>query len=164
MKDSSIVDVLIENIKTDQKLLELAETKIEEAKDEKKSIIDRIKSYRKDISTFLKYVDDTQRKQIEELGFDFDKSDRGLNATAQNAYDILLKVRGNKMSNEELYNTYQASFKNKDDAYGYTDFNINCRSLFNTQRLIRTKSKDSKSSKADVISINGNLLQPQTKK
>ena len=43
---------------------------------------------------------------------------------------------------------------NPKDAFNYTEFNIKCRSLFNTQRLLRTKSS-SGSSRDDIISLNG---------
>ena len=39
MKDASIVDVLIENIKTDQALLVQTEAQIEKAKDEKEKLL-----------------------------------------------------------------------------------------------------------------------------
>ena len=50
MKDASIVDVLIENIKADQALLEQTEVQIEKAKDEKREVVARLKDYRKDHS------------------------------------------------------------------------------------------------------------------
>ena len=64
MKDATIVDVLIENIKTDQMLLEQTDAKIETAKDEKKVVVDRLKDYRRDISVLLKYADDSQQKKL----------------------------------------------------------------------------------------------------
>lgn len=162
MNNASIVDVLIENIKTDQELLATTEAKISEAKEEKRAITDRLKDYRKDISVLLKYADDDRRKQIEELGFDFSESEQGLNPVAQIALDLLLAAKGNQMTNEELYNAYVNTFKNKEDAFNYTEFNIKTRSLFNTQRLLRKKGKDSKSSREDIISMNGRVL--ETKK
>jgi len=60
--NATIVDVLIENIKTDQMLLEQTDAKIETAKDEKKAVVDRLKDYRRDISVLLKYADDSQKK------------------------------------------------------------------------------------------------------
>jgi hypothetical protein len=158
MKESSIVDVLIENIKTDQGLLTQAEEQIESAKEDKRAIVDRLKDYRKDVSVLLKYTDDDRRKQIEDLGFDFSESERGLNPVASKALDLIMKTQGKKMTNGELYEAYKKTFKDEDDACSYTEFNIKCRSLFNTQRLLRKKGKDGKFTREDVISINGNII------
>ena len=158
MKDVSIVDVLIENIKTDQGLLEQTEAKIEKSKEDKRAIVDRLKDYRRDVSVLLKYADDDRRKQIEELGFEFSESERGLNPVASIVLDIIMKAKDNQLTNVDLYEGYVKTFKNKEDAFNYSEFNIKCRSLFNTQRLIRNKSKESKSSKEDIISLNGRVL------
>ena len=155
--NASIVDVLIENIKTDQELLSQTEVQIEEAKEAKKAVVDRLKDYRKDVSVLLKYADKEQQAKLEDLGFDFSESERGLNPVASVALDILMKAKGNQMTNEELYNVYVKTFKNKDDAYSYTEFNIKCRSLFNTQRLLRKKGKDDASSRDNIISVNGRV-------
>jgi len=56
------------------------------------------------------------------------------------------------------------SLENKEEAVNYTEFNIKCRSLFNTQRLLRKKGKDSKSSREDIISLNGRVTKPQSEK
>lgn len=157
MKDASIVDVLIENIKTDQALLEQTEAQIEQAKDEKRDIVARLKDYRKDVSVLLKYADEERRKQIEELGFDFSEPENGLNPVASLVLSIIMKAKDNQLTNAELYDAYVKSFKNKDDAFNYTEFNIKCRSLFNTQRLLRKKGKDPKSSRDDIISLNGRV-------
>ncbi|MDB4293481.1 hypothetical protein N9954_08750 [Maribacter sp.] len=157
MKDVSIVDVLIQNIKADQLLLKTLDAKIEQTKGEKREIVDRLKDYRKDTSVLLKYADDERRKQLEELGFDFSESERGLNPVASVVLDIIVRTTGNKMTNAELFDAYAKTFKNKEDAYSYTKFNIKCRSLFNTQRLLRAKGKDPKSSRDDIISLNGRI-------
>lgn len=159
MNNASIVDVLIENIKTDQELLSSVDKRIERAKEEKREIVDRLKDYRRDVSVLLKYADDAHRKQIEELGFDFSESEQGLNPVAQTAMDLILAAKGNEMTNEELYNAYANTFKNKEDAFNYTEFNIKTRSLFNTQRLLRKKGKDPKSSRDDIISLNGRVVE-----
>lgn len=162
--NATIVDVLIENIKTDQMLLEQTDVKIESAKDEKRAVVERLKDYRRDVDVMLKYADDAQRKKIEALGFDLSESERGMNAIASTALDIVMKTKDYKMSNAELYDAYVKSLDNKDQAVKYTDFNIKCRSLFNTQRLIRTKGTDSKSSRSDIISLNGRVMNVQTEK
>ena len=157
MKEASIVDVLIENIKTDQALLEQTETQIEKTKEEKRDIVARLKDYRKDVSVLLKYADDERRQQIEDLGFDFSESENGLNPVASLVLDIIVKAKSNQVTNAELYDAYVKSLKNKEDAVNYTAFNIKCRSLFNTQRLLRKKGKDPKSSRDDIISLNGSV-------
>lgn len=162
MKDASIVDVLIENIKTDQALLEQTEVQIEKAKDEKREVVARLKDYRKDVSVLLKYADDERRKQIEELGFDFSETENGLNPVASLVLDTIVKAKDNQLTNAELYDAYSKTVKNENERLSYTEFNIKCRSLFNTQRLLRKKGKDPKSSKDDVISLNGRV-EPSSK-
>ncbi|KGL59146.1 hypothetical protein [Polaribacter sp. Hel1_85] len=165
--NASIVDVLIENIKTDQEFLQEVVVKIEETKSEKQSIVNRLKEQQKDISTLLKYADEKQREKIESLGFDFSESSRGINTVASVALDIIIKAKDNNMLNGDLFESYVKTFKNKNDAVNYTEFNIKCRSLFNTQRLLRKKGTDPKSSRTDIISLNGRVLpkqEPVTKK
>ena len=161
--NATIVDVLIENIKTDQSLLEQTEAQIETAKENKKNVVDRLKDYRRDVTVLLKYADDEQRKRIEELGFDFSESERGLNPVASLVMDIIMKAKDNQLTNEQLYEAYVKTFKKKEDAFNYTEFNIKCRSLFNTQRLLRKKGKDAKSSREDIISLNGRVMPKEEK-
>jgi len=156
---TSITTVLIENIKTDQALLIETNQKIETAKDEKRDITDRLKDYRRDASTMLKYASETEVKQLEDLGFDFSESERGLNAVATLAFDLIVKAKYTKLTNDALYQQYVATFKKEEDACNYTEFNIKCRPLFNSQRLLRTKGKDPKSSREDIISLNGRAVQ-----
>ena len=160
--NTTIVDVLIENIKTDQNLLTEVETNIEKAKDEKRHIVDRLKDYRRDISVMLKYADDNQQQKIEALGFNLSESERGLNPIASIALDIIMKAKGNQLSNAELYDAYVKTVKKNEKAINYTAFNIKCRSLFNTQSLLRKKGSDPKSSKDDMISLNGRVLKPSS--
>ncbi len=166
MSNVTIVDVLIGNIKEDQMLLNVLEAKIEEARVEKQTIVNRLKDYRKDVSVLLKYADDSKKKELEELGFSFSETERGLNTIASATYDIIVKAKDNQLTNAELYDAYVKSLKNKDDAVNYTEFNIKCRSLFNTQRLLRKKGADPKSSRTDIISLNGRVLpkEPSPKK
>jgi hypothetical protein len=160
MKDASIVEVLIENIKTDQALLEQTEVHIEKAKDKKREIVARLKDYRKDVSILLKYADEERRKQIEELGFDFSRTENGLNPVASLVLDTILKAKDNQLTNAELYDAYSKTVKDENDRLSYTEFNIKCRSLFNTQRLLRKRGKDPKSSRDDVISLNVKVEPP----
>lgn len=160
MKDTSIVDVLIENIKTDQALLEQTEVQIEKAKDEKREVVARLKDYRKDVSVLLKYADEERRKQIEDLGFDFSESENGLNPIASLVLDIVMKAKDNQVTNADLYNKYAKTVKKDEERLSYTEFNIKCRSLFNTQRLLRKKGKDPKSSREDIIFLNGRVVAP----
>lgn len=161
MSNANIVDILIENIKTDQNLLSGIDAKIEEAKEEKRTVVNRLKDYHKDVSVLLKYADDSKKKELEDLGFDFSESQRGLNPVASAALDIIMNTKGNELTNIQLYDAYVKSLKNKDEAVNYTEFNIKCRSLFNTQRLLRKKGKDPKSSREDIISLNGRVLAKQ---
>ena len=161
MKDASIVDVLIENIKTDHTLLEQTDAQIEQAKDEKRDIVARLKGYRKDVSVLLKYADEERRQQIEELGYDFSEPENGLNPVASLVFDTVLKSKDSQMTNGDLYDAYAKTVKNESERISYTEFNIKCRSLFNTQRLLRKKGKDPKSSRDDIISLNG---KPETSK
>lgn len=164
MSKATIVDLLIENIKTDQNLLADVETNIDKAKDEKRAIISRLKAYQKDISVLLKYADSEKKKELEALGFDFSETERGVNPVASIAYDLVVKTKGNKLTNAELYEAYVNFLPKKENAVSYTEFNIKCRSLFNTQRLIRKKGNDPKSSRDDSISLNGSELQKQSEK
>ncbi|MDO5969303.1 hypothetical protein Q4Q35_05745 [Flavivirga aquimarina] len=158
MKNTSIVDVLIKNIKTDQELLKETEVSIDKAKDDKRTVVDRLKDYRKDLSVLMKYADETHLKQIEKLGFDLSESEHGLNTVASIVLDIIMKTKDNQTTNAELYNAYVKSLKDEKEAVNYTEFNIKCRSLFNTQRLLRKKGKDPKSSREDIISLNGKII------
>lgn len=157
--NASIVDVLIENIQTDQGLLQEVEVKITTLKDEKQEIVNRQKEQQKDISTLLKYADEKQQQKIEELGFDFSEEKRGTNTIAAIAFEIILKVKDNQMTNGDLYDNYVKSCKDKNEvAEKYSAFNIKCRGLFNTQKLLRKKGADPKSSREDIISLNGRVL------
>ena len=70
-----------------------------------------------------------------------------------------MNAKDNQMSNNQLYDAYVKSLKSKEEAVNYTEFNIKCRSLFNTQRLLRKKGKDQKSSREDIISLNGRVIE-----
>lgn len=157
MSKASIMDVLIENITTDQNLLNEVDKKVQEAKDEKKAITDRLKDYRKDLSVLLKYADEQQQAKLDELGFSTTGIDHGLNPVATIALELLLKAKDNKLTNQALYDGYVKSFKNPEDAFTYAEFNIKCRPLINTQKVLRKKTKDGNGSKDDILSINGNV-------
>lgn len=154
MKHTSIIDALIENIKADQTLLKEAEVKIEAVKEEKRAILDRLKGYRKDASVLIKYADEKKKAELESLGFETLNIEQGMNTVASSVLDIILKATDNQMTNGALYDVY---VKNVSDGkpVNYTQFNIKCRSLFNTQRLLRKKGVDPKSSRDDIISLNG---------
>ncbi|MCH2491117.1 MAG: hypothetical protein MK211_13320 [Flavobacteriales bacterium] len=159
--NATIVDVLIGNIKTDQELLEQTDRKIEQAKDEKRTIVDRLKDYRRDISVMLKYADQGQQKKIETLGFNLLETNRGLNPVASFALETVMKAKDNQIENGELYEAYATSCKEKkQEPVIYTEFNIKCQSLLNTQRLLRKKGKDAKCSREDIISLNGQVKAP----
>ena len=163
MKDKAIIDVLIGDIKTDLELLETADDKIQTAKEEKREVTDRLKEYRRDLSVLIKYAPADKLKEIEQLGFEVTDPNGGLNAVASLVHEIIVKAKDNQMSNEKLYQAYVATFKNPKDAFSYSEFNIKCRGLFNSQRLLRKKGKDPKSSKDDIISLNGVVVPQATK-
>ena len=161
--NATIVDVLIENIKTDRDLLQQVDAKIDEAKEEKRKVLDRLKDYRKDLSVLLKYADNAQKQKIEELGFEIQEQGNGLNPVAQSAFEIILKAKDNQLTNGELYLAYErAVIAKKQEPVNYTEFNIKCRTLFNTQRLLRKKGKDPKNTREDIISLNGRV-KPEVK-
>ncbi len=159
MSNASIVDVLLENINADKNLLQEVEEKIESAKVEKQEIVNRLKEQQKDISVLLKYADESQQAKVAELGLDFSVNQKGINTIASIAFDLILKAKDNQLTNKALYDGYVKSLKNKEEAVKYSAFNIRCRSLFNTQKLLRKKSNDPKSSHKDVISLNGSVPQ-----
>lgn len=70
-----------------------------------------------------------------------------------------MKAKDNTMTNGDLYDAYVKTFKNPEDAFNYTEFNIKCRSLFNAQRLLRSKGKDASNSREDIVSLNGRVLE-----
>jgi hypothetical protein len=155
MNDKGIFDVLLQNITDDQQLLKEADEKIHQAKEDKQAITDRIKGYRKDATAMIKYASDEQIQKIKALDFDLSDSKQGLNSVATNALDIMMNTKKKSMTNDELYQAYVDSLDDTDKAVKYTEFNIKCRPLFNNQRLIRTKGSDPKSSRTDVITLNG---------
>lgn len=160
-KQESVVDVLIKNISEDQKLLALLDKKVQEAKDEKKEVADRMKDYRRDVGVLMKYSNDSQREKFEKLGFDFNESDANINAIASFTLKKLMHAKDNQMTNGALYAAYVDTFKNKDDAFTYSEYNIKCRPLFNTQRVLRKKAPDSTNSRDDIISLNGKIKQEE---
>lgn len=155
MKKVNMIDSLIENIKTDQNLLAEVDVQIETAKQEKKDIQDRLKECYSDLQVFVKYMDDEQKAKLEDLGLDSKKTKaRAVNTVAEVAFDILMKTKDYKLTNEAWHKAYVNTLSD-DEHISYTAFNIKCRSLFNTNRVLRTKGKDPKSSKDDMISVNG---------
>lgn len=70
-------------------------------------------------------------------------------------FSNLFNAKDYKLSNEAWHEAYLKTLSVNDKQISYTEFNIKCRSLFNTNKVHRTKGADSKSSKDDVISLNG---------
>lgn len=157
MDKTSIVDVLIENIQTDQNFLQEVETKMNTLKDEKQTIVNRLKEQHKDLSVLSKYADEPQQAKIKELGFDIAEPQKSINTVANVAFDLIIKAKDNKLTNGAWYEEYVKSLPKNEEALKYSAFNIKCRTLFNTQKLIRTKSKDVTSSRKDIISLNGQV-------
>lgn len=158
METPNMVDTLIQNITADQELLKQADQKIADAKQEKSDVADRIKGYRKEAEVFLKYANEDQKKKIEALGFDTAETRSSLNDVATRALNIIMEAKDHTLTNDELYTIYAGSMENPKDALNYTAFNIKCRPLFNSQRLIRKKAADGLSSREDIISLNEDLI------
>lgn len=166
MKENSMIDSLIDAIQSDQKLLSEVEVNISKSKEEKRRIQERLRLGKNDMLVLLKYLDDSQKERVESLDLNLDVSfsRKELNGVAKAAFELILEHKDYKMSNQQWYEAYLKS-KGKDAEHiSYTDFNIKCRSLFNSQKLIRTKGKDPKSSKDDVISLNGRPVNSKTPK
>ena len=155
VKQDNLLDRVIANITEDQKALDGQNELIDNAKSYKAEIVSRIRDSRRDLLTFVKYATPEQLKRLEELNIDLESTGQGLNKVAELALEILEKTPKGEMANEALFNEYVKTFKNANDAFNYTEFNIKLRSLFNSQRLIRKEPADAKSSREHIISING---------
>ncbi|KXJ04377.1 hypothetical protein AC249_AIPGENE3761, partial [Exaiptasia diaphana] len=105
-------------------------------------------------ATFVKYASPTQLEKIEEMGLDTDDLGQSLNSVAEVAFDIMQKSEKGEMTNGELHDAYVAQFNNPEDALSYTFFNIKCRSLYNSQRLLRIEV-EGKKSRDFIIRVNG---------
>jgi hypothetical protein len=155
-KQNNPVAVLIDNIKADQQLLGEKTKILEEAKVEKNEIVARIKEHRKDVAHMWKYMSDAQKAEIESLGLDVAEQTgkRGvLNPVSQIAYDVIMKAKGNKMTNRELFAGYIDSLPTDEDALTYTAFNIKIRQLFNSGRFTKEQIDPNKSGRDDVITL-----------
>lgn len=158
MNNSSIVDVLIQNIQTDQNFLQEVDTKMNSLKDEKQVIVNRLKEQHKDLSVLSKYADELQQAKIKELGFDVSEPQKNANMISSIAFDLILKAKDHQLTNGAWYDAYVKSLPKEEEAVKYSAFNIKCRTLFNTQKLIRKKGTDPKSSREDIISLNGRVI------
>jgi DNA helicase IV len=158
MNNPSIIDQLIANVSHDQSLLQEAEERIVKAKEEKKAIQDRLRDYQKEAEVMMKYATEEQIEKLNALDLDFSPSKHGLNTVATITYDIMLNTKKKSMTNEELYDAYVDTLDDKHKAVTYTIFNVKCRPLFNNQRLLRKKGSDPKSSRTDVITLNGSTI------
>ena len=152
-KQDDLLDRVIANITEDQHALREQNELIEKARSYRSEIHTRLKESKRDLATFVKYATPVQLKKLEELGIDSEEIGSGLNKVAELAFEILQQAKG-EMTNGALYDAYVKTFKNPDDAFNYTEFNIKCRSLFNSQKLIRKVVKDAPT-RDYLISING---------
>lgn len=153
--NDGILDRVIANITEDQTALNEQTELIEKAKSYKREIQDRLRDSKRDLVTFVKYANPEQLKRLEELQIDVEALGQTLNKVAEVAFDILSKTDKGEMTNGALYEAYVKTFKNPDDAFNYTEFNIKCRTLFNSQRLIRIEQKNAKSTRDHIVRING---------
>jgi hypothetical protein len=148
------MDSIIENIKSDQVLLNEKELLINEAKADKYDIQQRLKGYRKDLNVFLKYATEEQKQEIDSLGFGTEENESRMNEVAQITLDIMTQKK--KLTNNELYDEYaKVVSEKKEIPEKYTAFNIKIRGLFNRQILIRTKGSAESSSREGIITLNG---------
>lgn len=153
--NDGILDRVIANITEDQTALNEQNELIEKAKSYKREIQDRLRDSKRDLVTFVKYANSEQLKRLEELEIDVESLGHSLNKVAEVAFDIISKTEKGEMTNGVLHEAYVKTFKNPDDAFNYTEFNIRCRTLYNSQRLIRIEPKNAKSTRDHVIRING---------
>ena len=98
-----ILDVLISNIKEDQMLLTVVQAKIEESKNQKQEIVNRLKNYRNDASVLIKYANEDKKKELEAIGFSFSETDRGLNAIAGIAFELVIKAKNHQSTYSTLF-------------------------------------------------------------
>lgn len=156
MNDKVMIETLIDNLKEDVKLLEQVEEQLEPLEVKKRDISSRIKEHQRDAGVLIKYADENDQKQLEELGFVIPSSITGLNEVATIALEAIIKAKDRKLTNEQLHQAYEKIAKEQgEEVVNYTEFNIKCRPLFNSQKLVRKKGKDPKSSRDDMISLNG---------
>ena len=145
------VSMILDNITTDQELLHEQNEILEKAKNDRQEVVNRLKSYQRDLSVFVKYATAEQMEQIEALGFTETNANR-LNSVAQKTLDIMAEKKA--LTNEELYDIYVQSMVEDELPEKYTFFNIKTRGLYNRGLLIRTKGEDENSSRLDVITLN----------
>ncbi|WP_136073127.1 hypothetical protein [Candidatus Ulvibacter alkanivorans] len=158
MNDKVMIETLIDNLKEDVKLLEQVEEQLEPLERQKREISSRIKEHQRDAGVLIKYADENDQKQLEELGFVIPSSITGLNEVATIALEAIIKAKDRKLTNEQLHQAYEKIAKEQgEEVVNYTEFNIKCRPLFNSQKLVRKKGKDPKTSRDDMISLNGGI-------
>ena len=155
MNDKVMIETLIDNLKEDVGLLEQVEEQLGPLEMQKRDISTRIKEHQRDAGVLIKYADENDREQLEELGFVIPSSITGLNDVATIALEAIIKSKDRKLTNDALYKAYEKLAKEEEEeVVTYTEFNIKCRPLFNSQKLIREKGKDPKSSRDDMILLN----------
>lgn len=151
-----MIDALIENIQNDKSLLQSVEAQMQSIKDERRAIVERLKESYADIHVFAKYMDETQQKKLDDLGLSEGSfSSRRTNPVVEKAFELICSAKDYKLTNQAWHEAYLKTLNKDEEQLSYTAFNIKCRSLFNTMKVLRTKGKDPSSSKDDVISLNG---------
>ena len=152
-KQTSPIQVLIENIKADQKLLTIKDELLTTARNEKKEISTRLKGFKADVNVLFKYLSKEEQIQIEELGYGPNSSESGLNSIAQFALDIILEKK--KLTNGELYNEYIDASPENSEVLTYSIFNVKIRPVFNTGLVDKEKTEDGKDTRDDLIFLRG---------
>lgn len=150
-KQTNPMDALIEAIKADQIELEALNKTLEETKENKREVVDRLKDSRKDLDVFMKYATEEQQKKVEALGFNLKTTEPGMNSVSQIVMDIMTEKK--KLTNGELYKAYVEALPKGTEAENYTQFNIKMRSCFNRQLVTREKVERAKNSRDDMITL-----------
>jgi hypothetical protein len=154
-----LLDRVIGQLAEDELALKEQQDLIDNAQSYKREIQTRVRELRRDLATFVKYASPEQVEKIKEMGLDTEDLGQSMNKVAEIAFEIMQEAQNSEMTNGALYEAYVAKFNNPGDAYDYTQFNIKCRSLYNSQRLLRVEV-EGKKSRDFIIRING--FQPKT--
>ena len=153
----SVIDIMIENIVTDRELLKEADEEVKAAQDIRREIRSRLDRLYVDIHTLGKYATEEQQARIDACDIDTGQTSlRKVNEIAAKAFELIVNAQDSQMTNGLWYEAYCKELPEGSDKPNYTQFNIKCRGLFNTQKLIRTK-KEGVSSRNYVISLNGRI-------
>ena len=154
MDMNTMIDLLIENITNDELLFEEQTELLRKTQEEISGARDRLREAKEDLETLMKFATDEQKQRVEESGIDTDIPEVETSSVADMVMEILQNSKDGKMKNQDLYNEYVKLCGPDVEAETYTQFNIKCRSLFNSQRLVK-QTEGASSSRDYIISLNG---------